>query len=218
MSRAQIKIDMKALKKLEDRLTGTIDTGTLGQIGERIREEMLDDVSKGISPIKGQGRFPAYKWAGKANELKKEINKLKRQRNSFFRTKGSKAKLTNQIISKTYEKLDIEEGRGGFMNKGRYPFTAEAKKEGKKPRPVNLELTGDFLKSLLVWFSGTGKTKAVHIGFKDDLSKKKEQGHREGANGQPKRPMIPQGNETLTPKYALLIRQILAQTLRIKLR
>lgn len=195
MSRAQLKIDIKALKKLEDRLTGTIDTGTLGQIGERIREEMLDDVSKGISPIKGQGRFPAYKWAGKANEIRKRAREIK--------DTGKRKQLRTDADKLTSNK---------------YPFTAEAKRQGKKPRPVNLELTGDFLKSLLVWFTGTGNKRSVHVGFKNNLSILKEKGHREGANGQPERPMIPQGSETLTPKYALLIRQILAQTLRIKLR
>ncbi len=66
---------------------------------------------------------------------------------------------------------------------------------GKKIRPVNLKLSGDFL-SDLTWSKfkerfGTG----VRIRFKTKKSRLKEKGHREGANGQGIRPIIPEAGE-----------------------
>lgn len=190
-----IKFNLKALNEIKKNLFGLLDDETLTKIGETIKQEMLNDISKGISPIKGFGRFPAYKWAGFANEIRKHARSIKdKEKRKQFRE----------------EALNIE--------KNRYPFTSYAKSLGKKPRPVNLKLTGDFIKSLVVWISGSGRKKTVNVGFKDKLSLAKEKGHREGANGQPQRPIIPQGRETLSPKYALKIKQVLLQNIKLKSR
>lgn len=220
MAKIDLKINMKALKKIEDKLTGAIDKGTLGQIGEAIKEEMLLDVSKGISPIKGIGRYDAYLAAGEINQLRKQAKQArsdsKRFTNYFSR---GKLKATANRLNKSADKIQDTSNR--------YPYNQQGRKWKKKPRPVNLELSGEFLKALRVWITGSGSKAAVHVGFRSGTGKTpgtkadaptKERGHREGTNGQPKRPMIPVGEETLTPKYALLIRQFLAQTLRIKLR
>lgn len=79
-----------------------------------------------------------------------------------------------------------------YKNPSKYPGKFHRKRFGKRPRPVNLHLSGDFLKDLQV-IKVIPKTKEpiIRIGFKTRLSKKKEQGHREGAKGQRKRPIIP---------------------------
>lgn len=206
MAKIDLKINMKALKKIEDKLTGAVNKGTLGQIGEAIKEEMLLDVSKGISPIKGVGRYDAYLAAADFNKLKQKA-------------RASGKGPTRNRLNKEANKIKDTSNR--------YPYNQQGRKWKKKPRPVNLELSGEFLKALRVWITGSGSKAAVHVGFRSGTGKTpgtkadaptKEKGHRDGANGQPERPMIPRGSETLTPKYALLIRQILAQTLRIKLR
>lgn len=111
----------------------------LKKIGNSVTDNMRDFISKGISPIQGKGRFPAYK------------------------------------------------------NPKSYP----GKK--KNARPVNLELSGDFLKSL--YSKGkTGINPQIEIGYPPDEALK-EKGHRDGANGQKKRPTIPDGNE----KFAVTI-------------
>lgn len=107
----------------------------LDKMGARVVSTMKDKISKGISPIQGKGRFPAYK------------------------------------------------------NPARYP----GKK--KRQRPVNLNLSGDFLNSL--YSEGkSGSSPKIDIGFDNTESYLKELGHRDGTNGQPKRPILPQGNET----------------------
>ena len=71
---------------------------------------------------------------------------------------------------------------------------------GKKPRPVNLKLSGKFLNDLTYRVS-TGKRPVLRIGFWKKKSILKEKGHREGSNKQPKRPIIPTARE----RYAVLL-------------
>lgn len=135
MNLANIKLDptqLKALKKKLKDISNPIDNDTAKKAAKATREEMLDLISKGISPIKGNGRFPAYKDAKK------------------------------------------------------YPG------KRKSARPVNLKLSGDFLNSLQARVKKFKDGFGFVIGYFDNLSKLKEQGHREGANKQRKRPSIPE--------------------------
>lgn len=90
----------------------------------------------------------------------------------------------------------------------------------KALRPVNLKLSGAFLKSLrrtVTKRSGGGWDTV--IGFNDELSEDKETGHREGANNQRKRPIIPEGNETFAQRIQLiLLRHIKESVDRIRRR
>jgi hypothetical protein len=122
------------LEKLKTKLQGLkkpVDQATANQVGKEVVAEMKSMISKGISPIFGNGRFPTYK------------------------------------------------------NPKRYPGDIKSR------TPVNLKLTGDFQDSLrfttFVNPSGFG----TRVGYDGDKEQLKEQGHREGVNGQPKRPTIP---------------------------
>jgi hypothetical protein len=66
---------------------------------------------------------------------------------------------------------------------------------GKKVSPVNLKLTGDFLKSLTSGTVNNINGTFAKAFFNDETSALKEKGHREGANKQKKRPVIPIKNE-----------------------
>lgn len=65
-------------------------------------------------------------------------------------------------------------------------------KHSKKLRPVNLKLSGKFLKNLKHRVVSEKTGFGVSIGFRDKTSYKKERGHREKANNQAFRPIIPQ--------------------------
>lgn len=85
-------------------------------------------------------------------------------------------------------------GRGrfpGYKDSSKYPAKINKNYPDKRPRPVNLKLSGDFLDEL----EAQPATAKVYVGFWDSLSKKKESGHREGVGGQPSRPIIPSKNE-----------------------
>lgn len=97
-----------------------------------------------------------------------------------------------------------------YKNPKRYPGN-------RKPhRPVNLKLTGAFLRALNFrsfqlsrrWFSS--------VGFDAAREQKKELGHREGAKGQPKRPIIP--NPSQGEKFKRKIQEKILDVARMSVR
>ena len=126
------------VEKLLDGIKDPINRSDGLELGNIVVSEMKNLISKGISPIKGMGRFPGYK------------------------------------------------------NPDKYPGDLKSK------RPVNLKLSGQMLDSLSV--KGTRKSAdgtEIIIGYNNSEANLKEQGHREGVKGQPKRPTIPQGSEEI---------------------
>lgn len=97
----------------------------------------------------------------------------------------------------------------GMVRKGKSPITGKPfpaykpsykkfkKRLGKRIKPVNLKLFGDFLKNLGCKRKGLN---SALLGFFDKESIDKELGHRKGTNGQKKRPIIPIGKENYVPK------------------
>lgn len=133
MARTQIKINEKELKEVRDlikRVRTPIDRLTASDVGKEVVKEMRDQISKGISPIRGARKFPSYK------------------------------------------------------NPAKYP----GKRKNRKP--VNLKLTGDFLRGLSYGVFEEAGNYETEIFYKGDEDLK-EEGHREGVFGQPKRPTIP---------------------------
>lgn len=101
--------------------------------------------------------------------------------------------LTSKGISTVRE---FKRRMPAYKNPPRYPGKRKPK------RPVNLRLTGDFMNALTFKSrsSGTDGYK-TEVFYNKESEDKKESGHREGVNGQPKRPTLPQGNE----RFAKLI-------------
>ena len=125
----QIQISSALQKALKESIK-PIDDTTAKRVGIDVIDEMKDLISKGISPIQGDGKFPKYK------------------------------------------------------NPKRYPGN-------RKPKsPVNLKLTGDFLNELKFRITPESFGKGTELFFGND-QEKKESGHRDGVNGQPKRPIMP---------------------------
>ena len=129
-SRAVTNQIAEKFSKIKDKLLPKSDAE---KIGDQIVSEMKALITKGVSPIKGTGRFPAYK------------------------------------------------------NPKNYPGRIRKQYPQKKNTPVNLTLSGDFLKSL----KSSVRKDGILIGLTTRLSKEKESDHRTGKNTQPKRPIIP---------------------------
>lgn len=148
----------KAIARMES-LRNPLTREEASKMGTRMVMVMKDLISKGISPIRGKGKFPRYK------------------------------------------------------NPDKYPG------DRKNHSPVNLKLSGDFLNNLLSKVVTLGPNKfAVEIGYRDDDQAIKERGHREGANGQPKRPTIPnpKGREQFAESIADEYRKIILAAIRNK--
>lgn len=103
-----------------------------------------------------------------------------------------------------------------------YPYSVQKRFPGKRPRPVNLFLSGDFLKALKYFvFGGNGAAKAsLEIGFSndDELANDMEEGHRIGWLGQGKRPIIPQGSERFAERIDRAVERILGAYIAKRLR
>ncbi len=171
----KLKRDLKReIKKLGDDAVNSMVRSDYSYIGDRTTAEMKNLISKGISPISQWGRFPGYKWAAKANAIRKLARSLTKSRRARARQKAS----------------DI--------TKGRYPYSVMGKYPDKQVRPVNLKLSGRFLNALKSRILG----QKILIGFFDQKNSLIEEGHRtggvKGVNDQPKRPIIPQGSETFS--------------------
>lgn len=135
----------------------------------------------------------------------KELKKLEEQ---------IKQELINKEIATQVAKIvvggmkdSIESGTSPITNQ-RFPAYRGSYREriqkgkvpGKSLQPVNLTLTGRFLRSLVSlspFKKANGWVAPVGFDSRFGDSQDKEQGHRDGANNQAKRPIIPVGNEKI---------------------
>lgn len=104
----------------------------------------------------------------------------------------------------------------GYLHQGdpkRYPATAP-KEYGKKQRPVNLKLSGDFQDDLDFKLQSTKSGIATIIGYFTESEALKEQGHREGVKGQPKRPTIPTTQEGFSQRIQRIISRLYRERIR----
>lgn len=205
--RVTLVFNLKKLERDLERELGlttkqTIESVTpseLKNLGDAIIDEMKAAIAKGISPIKKAGRFPAYKYAADFNEVKKGILQQLKTSESYRGIKGKgaaqrKKSFVDQITKKQTKNI-----------RSRYPFNVQKEFPHKKLRPVNLNLSGDFLDNLV----SQVKNKKLRIGFFKDPWMKYESGHREGVNGQPKRPIIPNVGEEFTQSiYRRLVKSL----------
>lgn len=125
------------------------------------------------------------------------------------------SRVTKRIGEQVVDKMKdlISKGISPIEGKGRFPGYLRAGEKGRYPdryahlgkraRPVNLKLTGEFLASL----KAEGNKAEIEIGYFEADQAVKEQGHREGVHGQPKRPTIPVGNEN--ENFTQTIQQII---------
>lgn len=113
---------------------------------------------------------------------------------------------------------DVEGGRSPLTGRSYAPYKKPKSYPGKrKPaRPVNLRLTGAFLRALRFDYLDRKGFVGIKIGFRDRLSALKELGHRNGQNRQPKRPLIPRGKQNLREGIRKQIRALIRQIVDTK--
>jgi hypothetical protein len=108
------------------------------------------------------------------------------------------------------------QGNGKFpayKNPKKYPGGVKKRFPGKRERPVNLYLSGEFLDALISKVVKTRFGYGASVGYEGSKQNKKEQGHREGANGQPERPTIPQGGELFTTRIQKILRDAMLEAI-----
>jgi len=105
----------------------------------------------------------------------------------------------------------IASGKSPIAGNGNFPRYINPKKypgKQKPASPVNLFLTGKFLAALRATTKKGDTGIDTYVGFRSSNQSKKESGHREGVNGQPSRPIIPDGDESFVLSIRKIIRKI----------
>lgn len=150
----------------------------------------------------------------KAVKVSVDRNTAKRAGRSVVRDMKSKIAKGNSPIKGT---SPFPAYRGSYRKRIKLGLI-----KNKKLRPVNLKLSGKFLRSLIANTIKIAGSWFPVIEFNDSESDKKEEGHRKGANKQAKRPIIPKGRESFKTDiirrveriYALRFDQVLKRIFR----
>lgn len=138
---------------------------------------------------------PVIKQLGKAYLETKRL-KNKAISSATARKIGQETiKLMKQDIAKGSSPISGHGKFSAYRNKYRDDIK-RGRYKNKKLRPVNLKLSGDFLKEL-DYQPANGITE---VGFFDPINAAKERGHREQHNGQGFRPIIPATGEEFNRK------------------
>ena len=185
---AKLRADLQKYLKVnvKQEFERKITQNDLMNIADKIIDRMLQQIGSGISPIANKGRFPEYKSRSTAKALNAQAREYAKDARDRLTTK--KDKTAARAIAKSLRRKAAEAKKKGYPDS----LSRKVKQEtGKKARPVNLKLYGDFLEHL----TAKVRSRIIEIGYFDQKSSLKELGHREGANGQAKRPTIPVGKE-----------------------
>lgn len=180
MAQFKAVFDLKKLERDLKKVSGEESEKAIKKINNRdllqVGENLIDEMKIAIE----KGISP-IKEAGRFPAYKWAGKK------QLARKSGSKKK-----------KVDRE-----FSNK--YPYSAMKDYPQKKERPVNLKLSGEFLKNL----KAKVVNKILRIGFFEGPWDKYESGHREGVHGQPSRPIIPIDGENFSNSvYRRLVKSL----------
>ena len=148
-----------------------------------------------------------FSFTVNTREIEKRIKKINDALKKNIKPRDAK-RIGEGVIGEM--KSFIAKGQSPIKEVGKYkPYKNPEKYPGnRKPhRPVNLELTGQQLNALK-WRLDRRK---VRVGYlNSELARKKESGHAEGVNSQPKRPTIPARGQnfrkTILDKIIKLVR------------
>lgn len=117
MSGIKIKVTMKT--ELPDLMKTFYDNGVGERLGQLMKDEVIDSVSQGISPVRGEGRFEAYK------NPKKYPGKRKSSRPVNLSLDGSMLGAIAYSVNRAAQTLTF-----GYIYGGRNKLKAETHNEG----------------------------------------------------------------------------------------
>lgn len=186
------KVKVTSRFKMLEYINKLVDGTTAEAIGATVVETAKEMIAGGQSPVRGWGRFEAYKAQGRVNSIEKDRRAVSRGL-----TKGSNAHQGVQAAAK----LATEKAKQG------YPYSVMKKYPDKNVRPVNLELTHEMQE-------GFGfrrlSDNAVEVGYLYCSAKRKEIAgyHQSGTENMAARRTIPQKGEEWAVRIMRQIRDI----------
>lgn len=209
------KIDRVQFQQLSKKIAdvrGGLTAEQARTVGQAVADEMHDMISKGISPIDGAGRFPEYKAVAALRSEKRLASGL----NDARRVGGYRGAHDGELSNQFKRAVDTI---GDLQRRG-YPYSVQKDYPSKRPRPVNLYLSGDQMADLGV--QGVYRARSGYgaaVGYPDGSdAAKKEQGHAQGVGGQPRRATIPPAGATFASRIQRIIvgmiRGFIGQTIK----
>ena len=183
-SKVKVKIKMPVINELK-----TIFRGNGSKIlGAALKIDIIEHMTKGLSPVKGWGRFQAYKAQAKITNATNAAKSLT----------GDRRKAGRERVKTITEEV---------KKKG-YPYSVMDEHPDKKVRPVNLKLTGDMQRAIDYRPHNTGI--GMTIGIFDQEELKKAETHNEGTNKNvPQRKFLPTAKgEEFTPTIMRTIKEV----------
>ncbi len=184
------KVKVTTRFKLLDFIDKFVDNATANDIGQAVVDEAKRMVSEGQSPVRGQGRFEAYKAQARITAAKKV---------SRAEAKGHDKHSVERFAAK--QKFAVAE-----MNaqKG-YPYSVMKDYPDKQVRPVNLELSHDMMNGY--GFELVNPT-TIKVGHVNGPAKSKEIAgyHNEGTKKMARRATVPQPGEEWAVSIMRIIR------------
>jgi len=169
----KVVVELPTIKRIQKEIDSVKNKRSIGLY---LVDQLKSFITKGISPVKGEGKFEPYSGTKQAianKKAKKIVAKSSRA--------SSKAKVSSNTSANR-----------------KYPFNVMKKYPNKKASPVNLTLTGDMLKAL----KHEANSKGVSVGIFDQEMKERGLKHQYGDPKKflPKRRFIPiykEGDEIL---------------------
>jgi hypothetical protein len=145
----KVKLKFKDFKKFQKDIQKVLVTDKA--FPKNVERIIRSRITKGISPVRGQGRFKGY-----SQSYKDQI-----QNRAAYRT------INGRVVRFGVSKTGSRAYRGGQRDK-LTDLNEHVLKYGKRVRPVNMTLSGKMMKGFYVERSSAGR---LRIGFKGEHAK-----------------------------------------------
>jgi hypothetical protein len=192
------KVKVTARFQILEFIDRFVDGATANAIGKTVVTEAKAMIAEGQSPVRGHGRFEAYKAQGRATAIEKERKAA---------VKGTSAKSLERFAANAKASAASAAAKKG------YPWSAMGKYPDKKVRPVNLELSGEMLDALT--FRVLPSKNAIEVGIIGGSADVKERAkaHHDGTKDMARRRFIPGEGEEFAVSIMRAIRELYGKRL-----
>lgn len=179
MAKVKVNVKIDAVSEIRKELNSP---GAQKKIGEFVLGEMKDFIARGVSPVRGEGKFEAYSGVKEVRDSKKKQGQLR---------KIAKSLVSERAQKKIKRRISAHKGVQTRALNNKYPYNVQDDYPDKKASPVNLKLSGKMLKALRFLPIPNG----IRINFLDKDMEARAIKHNEGdpKKSLPQRKFLPTG-------------------------
>ena len=191
MAKVEVKVDTRRLRLKLNKVNRAANKAWIKVLPRLI----IEFIKKGISPVKGEGRFAPYSNSYKA-QIKGDAMFRKGKHGGTYALTVLKNKELKSLRASKQARKDNKSNKQKIKE-----LNAEFLSHGKRVSPRNLTLSGKMLRSIRPVI----KKGALRVSFIDE----KAEYHNEGTSKIPRRAMLPtKGGEEFSNNITLRLREI----------